>query len=228
MFNMKGINTTKQNGFHGSHKVCTGLCMLEFIMDLHCNYLNIHKITLVPFRILTYLLHEAVLLEKLPGSQLVKKFPGFYGTQRFIIILTSSRQLSLSWARSIQSKPPHSTSWKSILILSSHLHLGLPIIFFPSDFGTKTLYTPLVSPLCATCPANPILDLIAPIIFGEDYSSLSSSLCSFLHFTVTSSVVQYRGHVFHNTEFDRGYVPVTSLPVAHTWCGRKVMRVIFF
>jgi len=56
MFNMKGINTTKQNGFHGSHKVCTGLCMLEFIMDLHCNYLNIHKITLVPFRILTYIL----------------------------------------------------------------------------------------------------------------------------------------------------------------------------
>jgi hypothetical protein len=28
----------------------------------------------------TYLLHGAVLLEKLTGSQLVKKFPSFYGT----------------------------------------------------------------------------------------------------------------------------------------------------
>ena len=44
-----------------------------------------------------------VLLEKLTDSQLVKKFPAFYGTQRFITAFTSARHLSLSWARSIQS-----------------------------------------------------------------------------------------------------------------------------
>jgi len=33
---------------------------------------------------------------------------------------TSVRQLSLSWASFIQSMPPHPTSWRSILILSSH------------------------------------------------------------------------------------------------------------
>jgi hypothetical protein len=37
-----------------------------------------------------------VLLEKLTGSQLVKKFPAFYGNQRFITAFTSTCHLSLS------------------------------------------------------------------------------------------------------------------------------------
>ena len=65
-----------------------------------------------------------VLLEKLTVPQLVKKFPAFYGTRRFITAFTSARHLSLFWASSIQSTPPHPTSWRSILILSSHLRLG--------------------------------------------------------------------------------------------------------
>jgi len=39
-----------------------------------------------------------VLLEKLTGFQLVKKFPVFYGTQSFITAFTSARRLSLSQA----------------------------------------------------------------------------------------------------------------------------------
>ena len=60
-----------------------------------------------------------VLLEKLTGLQLVKKFPAFRGTRRFITALTSVRHLSLSWASPIQSIYPHPTCWTSILILSS-------------------------------------------------------------------------------------------------------------
>jgi len=37
-----------------------------------------------------------VLLEKLTGLQLVKKFPAYYGAQRFITAFTSARNLPLS------------------------------------------------------------------------------------------------------------------------------------
>jgi hypothetical protein len=86
-----------------------------------------------------------VLLEKLTGPQLVKKFPTFYGTRRLITALTTARHLSRSWAISIQSTPPHPTSWRPILILSSHLRLGLPSGLLPSGLPTKTLYAPLPS-----------------------------------------------------------------------------------
>ena len=91
--------------------------------------------------LLTYLLTPwcRVLLEKLTGLQLLKKFPAFHGTRRFITALTAVRHLSLSWASPIQSIYPHPTSWRSILILSIHLRLGLPSGLFPSSFPTKTL-----------------------------------------------------------------------------------------
>jgi hypothetical protein len=118
-----------------------------------------------------------VLLEKLTGLQLVKKFPAFHGTRRFITALTSVRHLSVSWASPIQSKYPHPTSWRSILILSTYLRLGLAIGLFPSGFPTKNLYTPLSSPILATCPAHLILmDFITRTILGEQYRSFISSL----------------------------------------------------
>ena len=78
---------------------------------------------------LTYLLTPwcRVLPEQLTGLQPVKKFPAFHGTRRFITALTSVRQLSLSWASPIHSIYPHPTSWISVLILSTHLRLGLPV-----------------------------------------------------------------------------------------------------
>ena len=131
-----------------------------------------------------------VLLEKLTGLQLVKKFPAFHGTQRFITALTSVRHLSLSWALPIQSIYPHPTSWRSIVILSTHLRLCLPSGLFPSGFPTKTLHTPLSSPIRATCPAHLILlDFITRTILGEEHKSFSSSLCNLLHSLVTSSLL---------------------------------------
>ena len=54
-------------------------------------------------KVITYLLTPwcRVLLEKLTDLQLVKKFPAFHGTRRFITVLTSVRHLSLSWANPI-------------------------------------------------------------------------------------------------------------------------------
>ena len=87
-------------------------------------------------------------------EQLVKKFLAFHVTRRFITALTSVRQLSLSWASPIQSIYPHLTSWRSVLILSTNLRLGLSSGLLPSGFRTKSLYTPLSSPIRAKCPAH--------------------------------------------------------------------------
>ena len=84
----------------------------------------------------------------------------------------------------------HPTSWKSILILNSNLRLHFPSGLFPPGFPTKTLYTTLLSPLRATCSIYFILvDLIIRIVFGVEYRSLSSSLCSCLHSPVSSSLL---------------------------------------
>ena len=68
--------------------------------------------------------------------------------------------------------PPHPTAWRFNLILCTHLRLGLPGGFFTWGFPTQNL-----------------LDFITRIIFGEEYRSLSPSLCSFFHSLVTSSLL---------------------------------------
>ena len=96
----------------------------------------------------------------------------------------------LSWARSIQSMSPHFAPWRSFLILSSHLHLGFPSGVCSSGFPTTILYAPLLSPLHATWPTHIVLlNLIAWIIIGEKYRSLSSSVCSLLHSHFTASLL---------------------------------------
>ena len=126
-----------------------------------------------------------VFLVKLTVSQPVKNPTAFYGTRRFITAFTSARHLSLSWTSSIKSIPPHSTSWRSILTLFSHLRLGVPSGLFPSGFSTKTLYTPHFSPMHATFPVHFIFGFITRTILSEEYRILSSSLCSFLHSLLT-------------------------------------------
>ena len=103
-----------------------------------------------------------VLLEKLTGLQLVKKFPAFHGTQRFITALTSVRHLSLSWASPIQSIYPYPTSWRSTLILSTHLRLGLPSGLFPSGFPTKTLCTPSPHPYAPHAQPISFFSILSP------------------------------------------------------------------
>jgi len=101
-----------------------------------------------------------------------------------------------------------------------------------------TLRYPHPNPLCnyslpihATCTLHcTLLDLNTQIIFGEQYRSLSSSLCSFLHSPDTFSLL-YR-HMLVNTtisntislRFSRNTSDMVSYP--HKTAGEVIFRYI--
>jgi hypothetical protein len=60
---------------------------------------------------------------------------------------------SSSWARRIQSTSSRPISFRSILILSCHLLLGLASGISHSGFHIRTLYSRLFTPIRVTCPA---------------------------------------------------------------------------
>jgi len=97
-------------------------------------------------------LRGCVLFQKLMDPQRVTKFSAFNATSRLIAVLTTSRHLSPSQARLIQSTLLHPN-----LILHSHQRLGLPICFFPQISITKHCMRLFSPPVRATFPAHLIL-----------------------------------------------------------------------
>ena len=103
-----------------------------------------------------------VLLEKLTGLQLLKTFPAFHGTRSFITALTSVRHPSLSSASPFQSIYPHPISWRCILILSTHLRLGLPSGLLPSGFLSKNLHPPSPHPYAPHAQSISFFSILSP------------------------------------------------------------------
>ena len=88
-----------------------------------------------------------------------------------------------------QSSPCHPSYLRSILILPSHLRLGL-MVSFPEVSPPKPCIQLSLTLHVPHAPVTSIpLDSISRIIFGKEYISRSSSLCSLLHSTVTSFFV---------------------------------------
>ena len=147
--------------------------MLNTFM-LYIIYLLTYLLTYSLTYLLTYLLipSSRILLEKLNGFQQVKKFPAF----------THARHLSLSWDRSIQSMPSHPISWAAILILSSHLRLGLPSGSFPQ-------VSPPKPSICLSSPPYALHAL--PISFLSSFSPeqywVSSTDHSAPHYAASST-----------------------------------------
>jgi hypothetical protein len=90
----------------------------------------------------SYLFHtysiERVLLKKLTGSQLVKKFPTFYGNRMFITSFTSVRQLSLSHLKPVLAP--------QIQLVNVHLNIILPSIPGSSKWSLSLRFPHLCSP----------------------------------------------------------------------------------
>jgi len=96
----------------------------------------------------TYLLtaRSRVLLEKLTGSAASQEILRILWNPKahYLTHKCSPPLPILSQLHPVPTTPP--TSWRSVLMLSYHLRLGLPSGLLPSGFPTRTLCTPLPSP----------------------------------------------------------------------------------
>ena len=170
----------KQGILRKFFKMCNSIILRNLLILENNRWLSTEKVywnrrILVDLRINKhYIIKSTHSMEQSPSWEASQfsasqEIPALYGTWRFITMITSAHQLSLSWASSTQSKLPHPNSWRSILIWSSHLCLSRPRGLLPSGSPSKTLHVPLLSPIHAPCPVHlQLLDLITLITFGDE------------------------------------------------------------
>lgn len=123
-----------------------------------------------------------------------QEIPCFYWTWRFNTVFTRDCHWTLSSANWIPSIPWHSMPWTLLLVLPSHLHLGLPDgSSSPDVLLTKILCGFLISPfLLHTVPITFSL-INFPGDLREEYKLWSST-------HAFSAWWQYKKICFHKTQ----------------------------
>ena len=110
-------------------------------------------------------------------------------------------------------EPAWSSPCSHIHFLMIHLNIILPSMPESPKWSFSVRF-PHQNPVFTTCPAYLILfDFITQTILGEEYISLSYSLCSFLHSLVTSSLLGSNIHL--NTLFSNILSLHSSLNVSN-------------
>ena len=173
--------------------------------------------------LLTYLLTAwcRVLFEKLTGLQLVKEFPAFHGTRRFITALTSVLHLSLSWGSPVQSIYPHPTSWRSILVYPPIYTQVSPVVSFPPVSPTKTLYTPTPHPYAPHVQPISFFSILSPAQYwvrSTNHIALRYAISSIPPLPRPSQV-----QILSSTTCRLKHI--TTLNVAH---DKNVLTVLYF
>ena len=115
-----------------------------------------------------------------------------------------------------QPNPVHIPTFHLLEIHPNIIHTSTPRSpqWSPSfRFPHQDPIHPLSSPIRATCPAYLILlDFMTRTILGEQYRSLSSSLCNLLHSLITSSLLG--PNILLNTMFSKTLSFLSSLTVS--------------
>jgi hypothetical protein len=115
-------------------------------------------------------------------AQPVKKLLTSHETRRFIVGFTRALHWTLSWTRWIQSTHWHPFFQRSVWILFSHLHLGLPDVLFSAVLTSIFIHIIFLH-------APPIFLLI---LLSEYYLTKSNRTnYGVLHYTVFSSLYHF-------------------------------------
>lgn len=120
----------------------------------------------------------------------VKKFPAFCWTEKCIVLFTWAWHWFPSWVRGIQSTALHFVSLRYILVVSSHLLLGLTCCLPIRLYRHCIMCIFLISSVLSTWLSHAtLLDLVTLLILGKEFEVWSYSLWTFLQSAVNYCLI---------------------------------------
>ena len=147
--------------------------------------------------------------EKLTDSQLVKKFPTFYGIQKFITMFTKACHLLLSWTRQIHSTQPNHISLRYCLLI---FVCNVPCCCIYRCGNPQHSYF-ICIPLIQNSPIQPSLTFHITCRHSLVLSSLTKTWCMrepVMHLSQINSFLfyfdGYKAHAWSYTNINHGIV----------------------